>query len=51
MNSERLALTAIQDTRGTWRVTLPKWLIVRLQNVQNIPSDRRKIPVMVEVEL
>ena len=48
---ERLALVARQDGRGTWRMTLPKWLARKAKNALKIAEDRKDIPLMVEVEL
>jgi len=48
---ERLALVARKDSRGTWRITLPRWLATKAKNNLNIAEDRNDIPLMVEVEL
>ena len=48
---ERLALVARVDSRGTWRITIPKWLARKAKNTLNIAEDRKDIPLMVEVEL
>lgn len=48
---ERLALVAREDIRGTWRITIPKWLARKAKNNLNISEERKDIPLMVEVEL
>jgi len=51
MATEEIAATARRDTRGTWRLTLPRWLMQRAMRLNDIPEDRTEVPLLIEVKL